>query len=155
MQSPPEVYSSWPTIERLSTLSWEVGHTSELGVPPETFVAAQVPGAVQLDWARAAGYPNYTYGDNFKKFRWMEDVYWIYRTHLDLPPVSAGERVYFVCGGVDYRFQVLIAGRVVHDQEGMFTPFEIDLSAHAKSGDLLEIVIFPAPKAAPSPEDRS
>lgn len=149
------VRSSWPTKERLSPLTWEVGFTKELGVAPARYVPARVPGAVQLDWARAEGYPDYTYGDNFKQYRWMEDVYWIYRARLDLPALGPGERVFFVCGGVDYRFQVFVAGRRVHDQEGMFTPFEIDLTDIASPGDVLEVVVFPAPKAAPQPEDRS
>ncbi len=85
----------------------------------------------------------------------MEDRFWRYRTHLELPELTGDQRVWFVCGGVDYRFQVWLAGTLVHEQEGMFSPFEFDLSEVARSGDLLEILVFPAPKAAGEPEGRA
>lgn len=145
------VAASYP----LAPLAWEVGFTSDPSIPPAEFVPANVPGAVQLDWARAKGLPDYTVGSNFRQFRFAEDVYWVYRARLELPQAGKGERVYFYCGGVDYRFQVYLQGELCHDQEGMFTPFEIDLTGRARPGDEISVVIFPAPKATPSPEDRT
>ena len=84
----------------------------------------------------------------------MEDVYWCYRTRLALPVLGAGERLYFVCGGVDYRFLVRSHGEILHEQEGMFTPFELNLTGKVTDGDTLEVLIFPAPKSRPAPADR-
>ncbi|XYH96254.1 glycosyl hydrolase 2 galactose-binding domain-containing protein [Sorangium sp. So ce1128] len=145
------VAASYP----VAPLAWEVGFTRDPSIPPAEFVPAKVPGAVQLDWARAKGLPDYTVGSNFRQFRFAEDVYWVYRARLELPQVGKGERMYFYCGGVDYRFQVYLQGELCHDQEGMFTPFEIDLTGRARPGDEISVVIFPAPKATPSPEDRT
>ena len=135
-------------------LQWTVGFSKAANTPPTERVPATVPGAVQLDWAKAHDWSPYYYAENWKEYRWMEDVYWIYATKLELPPLAAGERVSFVCKGVDYRFQVRLKGQTVHEQEGMFTPFEVDLGA-AQNGDTFEIVVFPAPKSCEKPVDRN
>ena len=63
-------------------LTWAVGPCSGPGETPEEFVPAAVPGAVQLDWAKAKELPDYRYDLNFKEYRWMEDSYWLYRAPL-------------------------------------------------------------------------
>ncbi len=139
----------------LRPLTWTVGSTLLIALPPSEFIPAEVPGAVQLDWGRAQGWPEYWVADHFKAYQGLEDLFWVYRSTLELPALAAGERVFFVCGGVDYRFRVLLAGQVVHEQEGMFTPFELDLTERAKTGDVLEILVFPAPKLDTEPEGRA
>lgn len=135
-------------------LQWSVGFSPNAAHAPALRVPATVPGAVQLDWARAQGWGPYTYADNWQDYLWMEDVYWSYLTTLEAPALQHGERLYFVCGGVDYRFQVRLNGELVHEQEGMFTPFEIELTGRVKSGDTLEVLVFPAPKSVAEPADR-
>lgn len=136
-------------------LHWQVGPTAHAEAAPTEFVPAEVPGAVQLDWARAHGFPAYWVADHFKAYQGLEDHFWLYRAQLELPALSGDERVWFVCGGVDYQFQVWLGGTLVHEQEGMFTPFEFDLTERARSGDWLEILVFPAPKLAAEPEGRA
>ena len=137
-------------------LSWTVGPASAADAAPKRRVPAVVPGAVQLDWARAEGWPPYWQGDNCRAYAWMEDAYWTYTARLELPPLSARERLFFVCGGVDYQFVVRLNGAVLRAQEGMFTPFEIDLTAcQARTGDTLDVVVFPAPKCHATPADRT
>ncbi len=132
-------------------LKWTVGYSHSEDVPPEKRVPASVPGAVQLDWARAEGWGDYTYADNWKDYLWMEDVYWSYETVLEKPDLGQDERLFFVCRGVDYRFKVKLNGLVIYDQEGMFTPFEIDLTEKAAGGERLEVLVFPAPKSVVEP----
>jgi hypothetical protein len=57
----------------------------------------------------------------------MESVYWIYRTRIDARDLAKGERLFLVCEGVDYQFLVKLNGVVEYAQEGMFTPFEIEM----------------------------
>jgi beta-mannosidase len=137
------------------TPDWVVGHTDAADGEPERFVPATVPGAVQLDWARAEGWGDPHFGERFRDYRWMEDVHWVYRTRLSNAPPGDGQRLFFVCGGIDYRFLVRLAGRVLLEQEGMFTPVEVDLTDIAAPGDRLEVVIAPVPKSQAEPEDRS
>src|SRR4051812_48059040 len=63
-------------------LHWTVGHSKSPSELPTDFVAAVVPGAVQLDWARAKRWGPHFYGENFRAYAWMEDVYWTYRAPL-------------------------------------------------------------------------
>lgn len=133
------------------TLTWELGHHAEPDALPAEWIPAQVPGAVQLDWARAKEWPPYWHGGNFRQYTWMEDVYWTYRTRIQSPKLASGERVFFACGGVDYQFEIRLSGELLHAQEGMFTPVRIDLTARAGSEEILEVRVFPAPKRHPIP----
>lgn len=129
---------------RLELSGWTLGHTPTLDAVPERFVPAQVPGAVQLDWARAEGWPPHWKADNFKAYDWMEDVFWVYRTQLPLNPALPGHRRFLVLRGVDYQFEVRVGGTPRLTQEGMFTGVELDVTDHA--GQPLEVRVWPAPK---------
>lgn len=133
--------------------NWQVGWTANPDQSPARFVPAAVPGAVQLDWARAEGWPPYWQAENFRAYGWMEDVHWVYQARLAKPVLAAQQRLVLVCGGVDYACTVRLDGRVVHTQEGMFSSFEIDVTA-AVDGALLEIVVAPAPKVPILPHNQ-
>jgi beta-mannosidase len=146
-------------------LQWTVGYTHETEQNPDRFVPAVVPGAVQLDWAAAQNWPPIEYQANYTvrydtrnvpiavDYEWMEDVYWLYRAILDFDVPSDEQRLFFICGGVDYRFQIRLENRIIWDQEGMFTPVEIDITDKAQPGDILEILIYPVPKQYHTPVD--
>ena len=136
-------------------LDWQLGHAPSRDALPKRWIPAAVPGAVQLDWARAEGWPPYWYAEESLRYRWMEDEWWTYRTRITVPTPEPGGVVRFECGGGDYRFAVLLDGRLVQEQEGMYSPFFVDLTAHAGLTVELAIRFEPAPKSRPSPEDRS
>lgn len=127
-------------------LEWHVGHSPDAETEPVRRVPAQVPGAVQLDWARAEGWPEYWYADNYKAYSWMEDVFWSYTATIDRQQVEVGKRIYLVCGGIDYRFEVKLDGVLLHSQEGMFTAFELDLTDVPAGTHQLEVLVYPVPK---------
>ena len=135
----------------ITMLDWQVGWAADPGESPGRFVAATVPGAVQLDWARAEGWPPYWYADQFRQYAWMAEQYWIYRTTLPRVLLAPGERLFFVSHGVDYECEVRLNGKPCHRQAGMHTPFEIDLTPVAATGGLLEVVISPAPRGKGQP----
>ncbi|MDQ8187361.1 hypothetical protein [Pelagicoccus sp. SDUM812002] len=126
-------------------LEWKVGYTSDPSIRPEKLVAASVPGAVQLDWARAEGWPHFWQDGDFGRYAWMEKVYWVYEAELPRLNELKGERLFFVSGGIDYRFLVRLGDRTLFAQEGMFSPVEIDLTEIARPGEKIEVVIFPIP----------
>jgi len=152
MPSSPAPASS--LVER-HLLIWEVGHAAAPDGAPTRWVPAVVPGAVQLDWARAEGWPPYWQGENYRAYRWMEDVWWTYRTRIDAGLVRGDERLIFACGGVDYHCSVHFNGARLHEQEGMFTPVEVDLTDCAARGGVLEVRLRPAPKAPSEKDDRT
>ena len=147
------------------SLQWKVGFTPQADCMPENFVPSVVPGAVQLDWATAHNWPAIEYQPDYyvrydkrkvpiaADYEWMEDVYWLYRTTIDAIPSLHNQRLVFVCGGVDYRFQIRLNSQVLCDQEGMFTPVQIDITELARPGDTLEVLVFPAPKIYHNPVD--
>jgi beta-mannosidase len=132
------------TRNRLPLSGWTVGHTTTPTAVPNKFVPSEVPGAVQLDWAKAEGWAPHWKADNFKQYGWMEDVYWLYRVSLPSSQVDVGRRRMLVLRGVDYQFEVRINGVAVFQQEGMFKPVEIDVTSNL--GANLEILVWPAPK---------
>ncbi|MCK8061626.1 MULTISPECIES: glycoside hydrolase family 2 protein [unclassified Fusibacter] len=127
-------------------LEWSVGYSEIDGAKPKEFVSSTVPGAVQLDWAKAKGYKPYIVADNYKQFTWMEDVYWIYKTTINKPEINDDERIYFISKGIDYKFRILIDDEVVHRQEGMFKWVEIDITEKIKTQSEIQIIIDPVPK---------
>ena len=66
---------------KTQSLSWKVGYTKDTSLAPEERFEAVVPGAVQLDYARAHGWPDWTQGVNFRDYHWMDAVSY---THLDV-----------------------------------------------------------------------
>lgn len=117
--------------------------------------AATVPGAVQLDVARAEGYGPYYYAENWKDYLWMEDHEFTYVTHFLKPHMNEGERLVFYSLGIDYEFEITFNGQKLMHQEGMFTPVRVDLTSLVGVNNELRIRIFPVPKKHLQPVDRS
>jgi beta-mannosidase len=147
-------------------LPWTVGPTPRPDRAPEHFIPAAVPGAVQLDWAAAQGWPAIEYQADYRvryeyedhgaaiaaDYEWMEDQHWLYRAVLPAFDLAAGQRLYFTAC-VDYRCEVRLNGQTLAAREGFYTPLELDLTGIARPGDTLEVLIFPAPKLYASPVD--
>ena len=121
---------------------------------PGDWIPASVPGAVQLDWARARGLAELYYGCNLRALDGLEDSAWLYRTEVPKAARRAGERLVFACAGVDYECEVRIGGVRSLSHRGIYTPFEIDVSL-VPPGTALEILVLPAPKRHALPADRS
>lgn len=67
--------------------------------------AAQVPGNVQLDYARYMEWGDVNYGMNAEKFRETENYTWEYRTTLKYV-CQPGERAVFISQGIDYSYEI-------------------------------------------------
>jgi beta-mannosidase len=148
--APPPGRPAWRGVDA----AWELARLDGRDADPAGWIPATVPGAVQLDWARARGMPDPVFGQNVRLYDGLEDFHWLYRTRVPRALPSGGEQLVFACGGVDYACEVRLEGRTVLRHEGLFTPFEIDLS-DCRPGALLEILILPAPKRPGAPADRS
>ena len=125
--------------------NWTLSHTKSLSEPAVEPITARVPGAVQLDYAEALGYPPYYYGTNFRQFFWMEDEYFIYQTRMAVA-CEAGERVKLHLSGLDYRYDIVIDGETVYSGEGIFTPVTLDVTRLAGRQVPLSVIIHPIPK---------
>ena len=111
----------------------------------EEWFPASVPGNIQYDYGVFHNFEDVQYADNYKQYLPLEDDHWEYRTRLSYEKRD-GERVFFVSGGIDYRYDVLLNGETVYSYEGMFRPFEIDLTDRLTGDDTLTVHIYPHPK---------
>jgi beta-mannosidase len=136
-------------------LKWELGYAKTSGETPAKWIPAVVPGAVQLDIARAEKYAPYFYDEHWKDYLWMEDQFYTYRTNFSKPELATGERLVFISKGIDYEFSIFLNGEEVLHQEGMFTPVSIDMTEKLKENNELKIRINPVPKNHATPVDRS
>lgn len=128
-------------------LPWVVGHHSSNTNHPDTWYQAEVPGAVQLDMAKAYKYGPHWYAENWKDYRWMEDRFFTYRTNFTLPDLAPGERLIFSSLGIDYRFDILLNSELLLSQEGMFSPVWLDITGKITKENTIEVIIYPIPKS--------
>lgn len=138
-----------------STLKWQVGHSDQLSDVPSKWVDAAVPGAVQLDIAKAEEYDTFYFAENWKDYLWMEDKYFTYKTTFKRQAIKKEERLFFVSEGIDYEFEIYLNDEKLLSQEGMFTPVELDITDKVKSNNILEVKIYPIPKLHTNSADRS
>lgn len=136
-------------------LNWTLGYSDAKDKAPGFYVPAVVPGAVQLDIARYEKYPDNNYADNFKLFRWMEDMYYVCKSEFQMLDLSEDKQLWFVSKGIDYEFEVWFNGRMLHYQEGMFSHVELNLTPYLHKNNILEVRIMPVPKRKGYPDDRS
>ncbi len=135
-------------------LDWSVGPHESPDAQPELFVPAEVPGAVQLDWARHHGWDPHTYDENWQQYTGLEDRLWTYRAAFSRPALDADQRLRFRCLGIDYAFTVRCNGVVLLEQEGMFTPVDVDVTDTLRDRNELTVTVHPAPKLAGEPETK-
>lgn len=126
-------------------LQFQIGYSDGIDIPPTETVPAVVPGAVQLDWARAHEYPPYYHGENWKMYQWMEDVFWHYSAALNILPAK-GERVILCSKGIDYQYRIRVGEQIIYEYEGMFRHFSVDLTPYLTGNDMLYIDLYPVPK---------
>lgn len=107
---------------------------------------ASVPGNIQSDYAKSHDYPDLQYSDNYKQYKWMEDVSWVYSTEFD-NPTKDNECLYFVSLGIDYKYKIIINNTVLLENEGMYSKTELDLTPYLKAKNTLEVEIYPVPKS--------
>jgi len=136
-------------------LNWELAYSPEKGQTALRWIEASVPGAVQLDIAKAEGYGPYYFAENWKDYLWMEDREFIYRSEFSKPEMETGQRLIFHSLGIDYKFEITLNGEKLLEQEGMFTPVRLDLTGYLAEQNELLIKIFPVPKLHRQAADRS
>ncbi len=135
-------------------LNWSVGFSDNLATSPSEFIPATVPGAVQLDFAKARNYAPYYYAENWRDYLWMEDKFYTYKSTFKKPKLDVGERVYFVSKGIDYKFDIFINNKEIHNQEGMFSWVHLDVTDELSENNELKIIVHPVPKSRLYPLDR-
>lgn len=127
-------------------LDWTVGYSANSEQEPEEMFPAKVPGAAQLDYAAYQGWEPFYQGVNFKDYVWMENVYWVYRAPLSFT-LKSGQSATVLFKGIDYRYRISVNGEILRQDEGMFSYVSVDVTKYAGKEAVLEVLIYPSPKA--------
>ena len=141
-------------MKKKMTLAWRTGFSETAQQAPQEWVPAKVPGAVQLDWAAAAGWPKWFMGEEHRNYRWMESKFWRYEAVLPYLSLNTGEQVFFCCNGIDYAWEIWLNGEKLMSHEGMFSPVRLDLTDKARTGSVLTVLVHPAPSRENAPPGR-
>ncbi|HWE80708.1 MAG TPA: glycoside hydrolase family 2 TIM barrel-domain containing protein, partial [Gaiellaceae bacterium] len=122
---------------------WHVGPDRAWNAPG--WLPARVPGSVLDDLVRAGEVPTPYRERNSLLLEWVPERAWVYRRRL-----STGGRTALRFGGVDHSCTVLLDGIELARNEGMFRPFDVDVSAFDDGREhLLAVVVHPAPPSEP------
>lgn len=117
----------------------------------DEWFSATVPGNIQYDYGVHHKFPDVQIADNYKSYLPLENDTWEYRCKLNYS-AAKNERIFFISGGIDYRYDVALNGETVYEYEGMFRPFELDLTEKlAGKDDTLTVKIYPHPKREGAP----
>jgi len=122
------------------------------GIRGESF-CAEVPGNIQYDYAVANNFKDVYFADGCRQFDALEGDEWEYSTKLNYSQ-NKGESVWFVSRGIDYKFKISLNGEEIYENEGMFSPIELDLTDKLIGDDILTVRIAPHPKRADAPPAR-
>ncbi len=90
---------------------------------------AEVPGDVYTDLWRAGEIDDPHYGRNGMQAKWVMEREWWYRRQFGVSEAWKGKVVRLVFEGVDYSCDVWLNGTHLGHHEGMFSPFEFDVSS--------------------------
>ena len=132
----------------IQRLNWQGKRDNE-----NEWFPASVPGAIQHDYAEFHNWGDVNYADNAARYKELEDSTWFYRAEFEVPKK---ENVFFVSGGIDYIYDIVLNGEVILSHEGMFTPVDLDISDKLSDGkNTIEVKIYPHPKRPGAAEDRS
>ena len=122
------------------------------GVAGESF-SAEVPGNIQHDYSVANNFRDVYFADGCRQFDDLEGDEWEYSAKLKYSKDS-GESVWFVSRGIDYKYKILLNGEEIYENEGMFSPIELDLTEKLIGNDTLTVRIAPHPKREDAPPAR-
>jgi beta-mannosidase len=132
-------------------LKWQIGYHKSESEKPAKWLNSTVPGAVQLDVMVGEKYKQpYWYANNFQQFTWMENWFFTYKTSFAKPALAPNQKMFFHSKGIDYQFVINLNGEKIHQQEGMFTYVDLDITSKLKEQNELTITLLPVPTVAGS-----
>ena len=114
------------------------------------YFSAEVPGNIQYDYGVANGFEDVYYADGCRQYEALEDDLWEYKTSLRFKKEST-ERVFFVSKGIDYKYKIFLNGEEIYENEGMYSPVELDVTDKLCGDDVLSVRIAPHPKRNDAP----
>ena len=127
-------WSHTPLNYPLEALSWAVRNTN-ISVP------ATVPGSVYTDLERAGVIADPYFEMNALSCEWVANRWWVYQTKFMLPKNYTDGHFRLICRGIDYKATVYFNYKKIGEHEGMFIPFEADVTDLIKRDEENDILI--------------
>lgn len=107
------------------------------------WISAQVPGSVYGDLERHGMIPSPYYEMNATACEWVSNRWWVYQSKFVLPAEYQEGTYKLVCGGIDYRAEIVFNGKTVGTHEGMFLPYEADVTSLVRhDGAVNEVTVI-------------
>ncbi len=100
--------------------------------PAGSWLTGTVPGDVIADALYAGLIPDPYTDLNSRACEWLSERDWVYRKSFFVPAGWSDKRVRLRFDGVDYAGIVWLNGEKLGEHEGMFTPFEFDVTPHLR-----------------------
>ncbi|MBE6904324.1 MAG: hypothetical protein E7480_06915 [Ruminococcaceae bacterium] len=134
-------------------MKWLLGYSDKKEELPLNYKEVSVPTDVQLEFLQE-GAEDIFFGSNFKKYEWMEDKWWHFKTTIFIEK-KEGFIPVLTFKGIDYGYTIYIDGKQIIEDEGMFTPVSINLSEY--EGKEIEVLalLHPIPKVEGMAKDRT
>ncbi|MBQ4574809.1 MAG: hypothetical protein IJA85_06375 [Clostridia bacterium] len=98
------------------------------------WIDAQVPGSVYTDLERAGMIKDPYFEMNALSCEWVANRWWAYQSEFVLSEDFGDGHYRLVCKGIDYKATVYFNGEKIGEHEGMFIPFEKDVTELVKRG---------------------
>jgi hypothetical protein len=102
------------------------------------WLPAVVPGNVRSDLLALGRIPPLFFSDDYRASLWVEDCDWWYRRPLDLT-LGPDQRAFLVFEGIDYMSAVLLNGRELGRQAGMFSQQVYEVSDALRTDGASEV----------------
>ena len=116
-------------------------------VPCGTWMPATVPGDVISDSLDAGLIADPRRDMQSRLCEWLSLRDWVYRKDFTVPPEFEGRSLHLRFSGVDHACLVYLNGELLGEHEGMFLPFEFDVTPKVRTGtpNVLVVVVYHAP----------
>lgn len=153
--SPPRAWS-------LSGKGWAIHPENGPARAPEAWATAnlvtagwtpaRVPGNIQADLESAHRLTPLWYGKGDDRIWEVPRTGWWYRKDLKVPGAYAGRRMTLCFEGVDPACEVWLNGRKIGEGNGMYRPFQLDVTDAVRPGKLNQLAVR-IPPMPPALED--
>jgi beta-mannosidase len=112
----------------------------------QEWLPATVPGGVHSDLLSAGLIPDPFVGDNERRVKWVAEQDWEYRRIFTVDEhLSAQERVFLVCEGLDTLADVMVNGQTIGAAKNMFREYRWDVRNLLHPGENEIQVLFKSP----------
>ena len=99
---------------------------------PTGQIEARVPGSVYADLERAGLIADPNFEMNALACEWVANRWWVYQSAFTLPAEYGDGHFRLICHGIDYKAVIYFNGQKIGEHEGMFIPFEADVTEWIK-----------------------